>query len=65
MFQFDMYNRAWQIETYTMRHKFSNFHLTFKMQNGMKMKGNKIFNPLIFDALAIIMPNFHWNITFP
>ena len=23
---------------YTMRHKFSNFHLIFKMQIGMKMK---------------------------
>ena len=23
---------------YTMRHKFSNFHLIFKMQTGMKMK---------------------------
>ena len=50
---------------YTMRHKFSNFHLIFKMQIGMKMKWNKIFNPSIFDALAIIMSNFHWNINFP
>ena len=25
-------------EIYTMRHKFSNFHLVFKMQMGMKMK---------------------------
>ena len=50
-----------QFGYFTMRHKFSNFHLIFKMQNGMKMKVNKIFNPLIFNALAIIMPNFHWN----
>ena len=49
---------------YTMRHKFSNFHLIFKMQIGLKMKWNKIFNPSIFDALAIIMSDFHWNITF-
>ena len=29
---------------YTMRHRFSNFHLIFKMQTLMKMKWNKIFN---------------------
>ena len=40
---------------YTMRYKFSNFHLIFKLQIGMKMKRNKIFSPSIFDALAIII----------
>ena len=48
-----------------MKHKFSNFHLIFKMHICMKMKWNQIFNASIFDALAIIMSNFHWNITFP
>ena len=48
-----------------MRHKFSNFHLIFKLPIGMKMKLNKISIPSIFDALVIIMSNFHWNITFP
>ena len=50
---------------YTMRHKFSNFHLIIKLQIGMKMKRNKIFNPSIFDAFAIIISKFLWNITFP
>ena len=45
---------------YTMRHKFSNFQFIFKMQIGIKMKRNKIFNPLIFYALAITISNFHW-----
>ena len=31
------------------------------MQIGMKMNWNKIFNPSIFDALAIIMSNFLWK----
>ena len=48
-----------------MRHKFSNFYLIFKMQIGMTMKCNKILNPSIVDALAIIMSNFLLNITFP
>ena len=43
---------------YTMKHKFSNFHMIFKMQIG------RIFNPSIFNALAIIISNFDWNITF-
>ena len=48
-----------------MRHKFSNFHFIFKLSIGMTMKLNKISIPSIFHALAIIMSNFHWNITFP
>ena len=52
------------LANYTMRHKFSNFQFIFKMHIGIKMKRNKIFNPLIFDALAITISNFHRNFPF-
>ena len=45
--------------TCTIRHKLSNFYLFFKMQIGMNMKRNKICNPIKFNALAIIISNFH------
>ena len=51
------------LNIYTMRHKFSNFHLIFKLQFGMKMKRNKTFNPSIFDALAIIISlEYHFSV---
>ena len=50
---------------YTMRHKFSNFHLIFKNAIWYDDEVKQTFNPSIFEALAIIMSNLHWNVIFP
>ena len=55
-------SRVWK---YATRHKFSNFHLIFINAIWYDDEVKQTFNTSIFEALAIIMSNFHWNVIFP